>query len=76
METAANREQKELLRRQSIQRQIAQLEAQLLDPSAPSSTHAPTHASSLEDIKRKRPDVAILAPASPEPSNRLVPLRS
>jgi hypothetical protein len=71
MDTAASRKQKELARQQSIQRQIAQLQAQLLDPNAPSYTHAPMHASGLEDSKRKRPDVAILAPASPEHSKRL-----
>ena len=75
MESAASREQKELARQQSIQRQIAQLQAQLLDPNAPSYADAPTHARSLEDTKRKRPEVAILAPASPEPSNRFCPPR-
>ena len=73
MESAASREKKELLRRQSIQRQIAQLQAQLLDPNAPSPSPTLAHASSLEDTKRRqRPDVTILAPTSPQHSNGLV----
>jgi hypothetical protein len=70
MESAASREKRELLRQQSIQRQIAQLQAQLLDPNAPSPS--PAHASGLEDTKRKRPDVTILAPTSPQHSKGLV----
>jgi hypothetical protein len=72
MESAASREKKELLRQQSIQRQIAQLQAQLLDPNAPTLAPSPVHASGLEDTKRKRQDVAILAPPSPQHSKGLV----
>ncbi len=71
MESAASREKKELLRQQSIQRQIAQLQAQLLDPNVPLPS-PPAHASSLEETKRRRPDVAVLVPTSPQHSNRLV----
>ncbi|KAH9984300.1 hypothetical protein BJV77DRAFT_1072230 [Russula vinacea] len=75
MESAASREKSELQRQQAIQRQIAQLQAQLSDPNhAASSSSASAHAPSLEEsTKRKRPDTAILAPASPQhrPSNVL-----
>ena len=70
MESAASREKNEALRQQSIQRQIAQLQAQLLDPNAP--LPSPAHASSLEEAKRQRPDVTVLAPSSPQHSNGLV----
>lgn len=70
METEANRKKDELLRRQSIQRQIAQLQAQLLEPNVP--LPPPAHAPSLEETKRRRPDVTVLAPASPQHSNGLV----
>jgi hypothetical protein len=70
MESAASKEKRELLRQQSIQRQIAQLQAQLLDPNAP--LPSPAHASSLEETKRNRPDVTVLAPSSPQHSNGLV----
>ncbi|KAI9508056.1 hypothetical protein F5148DRAFT_1199727 [Russula earlei] len=69
MESAAARQQTESLRRQSIHRQIAQLQAQLFDPGAdapPSYAHAPAHASRLEDAKRKRKEAGVLAPASPQ----------
>ena len=71
MESAASREKRELLRQQSIQRQIAQLQAQLLDPNAPLPSPS-THASSLEETKRRRPDVTVLVPTSPQHSNGLV----
>ena len=73
MESAANREKRELQRQQAIQRQIAQLQAQLSDPNhAASSSSASAHAPSLEEsTKRKRPDTAILAPASPQHSKGL-----
>jgi hypothetical protein len=64
MDSAPSRDQRELLRRQSIQRQITQLQAQLFDPDP----HPSEHVSSLEDTKRKRQAVAVLAPASPEHS--------
>jgi hypothetical protein len=70
MESAASREKKELLRQQSIQRQIAQLQAQLLDPNVP--LPSPAHASSLEETKRRRSDVTVLVPTSPQHSNGLV----
>lgn len=68
MESAASREKKELLRQQSIQRQIAQLQAQLLDPNAP--LPSPVHASGLEETKRRKPDVTVLAPSSPQHKKR------
>ena len=71
MESAASREKRELLRQQSIQRQIAQLQAQLLDPNAPLPPPQ-VHASSLEETKRRRPDAAVLVPTSPQHSNGLV----
>jgi hypothetical protein len=70
MESTASIEKKELLRQQSIQRQIAQLQAQLLDPNAP--LPSPAHASGLEETKRRRPDVTVLAPSSPQHSNEPV----
>jgi hypothetical protein len=73
MESAASREKRELQRQQAIQRQIAQLQAQLSDPTSSSSAAASAHAPSLEEsVKRKRPDKAILAPASPQHSKGLV----
>ena len=76
MESVASREQKELLRRQAIQQQIAQLQAQLLDPSAPSYAHPPEHGHGIENVKRKQSNVTVLAPASPEHSKGLVIRRS
>jgi hypothetical protein len=62
MESVASREQQEILRRQSIQRQIAQLQAQLSDPNAPCPSGHDSHA---ENGKRKQSDATVLAPASP-----------
>jgi hypothetical protein len=69
MESVASREQKEILRRQSIQRQITQLQAQLSDPSAPCPSG---HDSHVEDSKRKHSNGTVLAPASPDRSKRPV----
>jgi hypothetical protein len=69
MESVASREQKEILRRQSLQRQIAQLQAQLSDPNAPCPSG---HDSRVEDGKRKHSNGTVLAPASPDRSKRPV----
>jgi hypothetical protein len=68
MESAASKEQKELLRRQAIQQQIAQLQTQLLDPNA----QLPEHACGPEKVKRKEQNATVLAPASPEQSKELI----
>ncbi|KAN0141784.1 hypothetical protein V8E53_000246 [Lactarius tabidus] len=67
MESVSSREQKEILRRQSIQRQITQLQAQLSDPSAPCPSG---HDSHVEDSKRKHSNGTVLAPASPDRKRR------
>ncbi|KAI0248406.1 hypothetical protein BJV78DRAFT_1236417 [Lactifluus subvellereus] len=74
MESVASREQKEFLRRQAIQQQIAQLQAQLLEPNAPSYTRPPDpeHGSGIENVKRKQSNATVLAPASPESKRRRV----
>jgi hypothetical protein len=69
MESVASKEHKELLRQQAIQQQIAQLQAQLLDPSAPSYTQ-PLENDSI--VKRRQSNVTVLAPPSPEHSKGLV----
>jgi hypothetical protein len=69
MESVASKEHKELLRQQAIQQQIAQLQAQLLDPSAPSYTQ-PLGNDSI--VKRRQSNVTVLAPPSPEHSKGLV----
>ncbi|KAI9450818.1 hypothetical protein BJY52DRAFT_1300845 [Lactarius psammicola] len=67
MESVASREQKELLRQQSIQRQIARLQAQLSDPNAPCPLG---HDSHVENGKRKHSNATVLAPASPDSKRR------
>ena len=69
MESVASREQKEILRRESIQRQITQLQARLSDPNAPCPSG---HDSHLEDSRRKHSHGTVLAPASPDRSKRPV----
>ena len=69
MESVASREQKELLRREAIQRQISQLQAQLSDPNAPCPSE---HNSHIEDSKRKHSNGTVLAPASPDRSKQPV----
>ncbi|KAH9055885.1 hypothetical protein EDB83DRAFT_2391703 [Lactarius deliciosus] len=67
MESVASKEQKEILRQQSIQRQIAQLQAQLSDPNAPCPKG---HDSHVENGKRKHSNATVLAPASPDSKKR------
>ncbi|KAH8980467.1 hypothetical protein EDB92DRAFT_1900536 [Lactarius akahatsu] len=67
MESVASREQKEILRQQSIQRQIAQLQAQLSDPNTPCPKG---HDSHVENGKRKHSNATVLAPASPDSKKR------
>ncbi|KAI0298475.1 hypothetical protein B0F90DRAFT_1669056 [Multifurca ochricompacta] len=75
MESSTSRGQKELLRQQSIQRQIAQLQAQLSDPNASSYTYTippPEHAYGREIAKRKQSNATVLAPSSPEHKKRKI----
>jgi hypothetical protein len=69
MESVASKEQQEILRRQTIQRQIAQLQAQLSDPNAPCPSG---HDSHVENSKRTHSNATVLAPASPDRSKRPV----
>ena len=66
MESVASKEQQEILRRQTIQRQIAQLQAQLSDPNAPPCPSG--HDSHVENSKRTHSNATVLAPASPDRS--------
>ncbi|KAI0052401.1 hypothetical protein FA95DRAFT_1601776 [Auriscalpium vulgare] len=62
-----SRQEMEERRRYALRKQIAVLQAQLADPSAPAPADLPC---TFESPKRKRPDAQVLAPASPSPKRQ------